>query len=180
MGAAAPTSSRVPARRRLRSGPMDDLERLLAERACERLIVDYCRYVDFGEASRIADLFTEDGTWAGPDVRMVGRDDIRAGFLRREGVTRRVSRHVCTNVGIDVVAEDEAVGLCYLVNFRHDRRDGEGAGRPDDGGPVPSDVPKYVGEYRDRFRRTAEGWRFAERHFELAFVRPSRASAPLE
>lgn len=156
---------------------MDDLERLLAERACERLIVDYCRFVDFGEASRIADLFTEDGTWEGPEALMAGRDEIRAGFLRREGVTRRVSRHVCTNVAIDVVADDEAVGLCYLVNFRHDRQEGATG---DGAGVVPADVPKFVGEYHDRFRRTAEGWRLAQRRFDLAFLRPSRASAPLE
>jgi hypothetical protein len=155
---------------------MDDLERLLAERACERLIVDYCRFVDFGEASRIADLFTEDGTWEGPDLVMAGREDIRAGFLRREGVVRRVSRHVCTNVGIDVLSADEAVGLCYLVNYRYDRKEAAVG----DEAAVPSDVPKYVGDYHDRFRRTAEGWRFAERRFDLAFVRPTRASAPLE
>lgn len=153
---------------------MDDLERVLAERACERLIVDYCRFVDFGEASRIAELFTEDGTWESVGVLMSGRDDIRAQFLEREGVTRRESRHVCTNVGIDVISPDEAVGLCYLVNYRHDRREGESSGT------VPAAAPKFVGEYRDRFRRTPDGWRFAQRRINIAFLRPSRASAPLE
>ena len=153
---------------------MDDLERLLAERACERLIVDYCRFVDFGHASRIAELFTEDGTWESPEVTMSGQADIEAHFRQREGVTRRVSRHVCTNVGIDVTSADEAVGLCYLVNFRHDRREGDASA------PAPADVPKYVGEYHDLFRRTPQGWRFHQRKVDMAFVRPSRASAPLQ
>jgi len=152
---------------------MDDLERLLAERACERLIVDYCRFVDFGEASRIAELFTEDGHWEGPDTVMAGRAAIRDGFLARQGVTRRISRHLCTNVGIDVVSPDEATGLCYLVNYRHDRQEG------DTSPVVPAGLPKYVGEYHDRFRRTADGWRFEYRRFDLAFLRPNRASAPL-
>jgi len=29
----------------------------LVERACERLISEYCRLVDFGEAAAVADLF---------------------------------------------------------------------------------------------------------------------------
>jgi hypothetical protein len=147
---------------------MDDLERLLAERACERLIVEYCRLVDFGQAAGIADLFTEDGVWEGTDLVLNGRDEIREWFQRREGVTRRVSRHVCTNVGIDVVSQDEAEGLCYLINYRHDRQEG------DMSLPVPADHPKWVGELRDRFRRTPEGWRFARRQVDVAFKRARR------
>jgi hypothetical protein len=95
---------------------MDDLERLLAERACERLIVEYCRLVDFGEAARIADLFTEGGVWSGVDLVLDGREG-------------------------------------------------------DDTLPVPTEVPKFVGECRDAFRRTDDGWRFARRHVDVAFVR---------
>jgi hypothetical protein len=147
---------------------MDDLERVLAERACERLIVDYCRLVDFGNAAGIADLFTEDGVWEGTDLVLNGRDEIREWFQRREEVTRRVSRHVCTNVGVDVVSEDEAEGLCYLINYRHDRQEG------DMSLPVPADHPKWVGELRDRFRRTPDGWRFARRQVDVAFMRARR------
>ena len=146
---------------------LDDVARLVIERACERLITDYARFVDFGNAARIAELFTPDGVWEGPGARMEGQEAIRAGFWRREGVTRRVSRHVCTNVAIDVLGPSEARGLSYLINYRHDRRDGD-----DPGAPAPAGPPKYVGEYHDRFVRTAEGWRFAERVCTLAFVRP--------
>ena len=124
---------------------MDDLERLLAERACERLIVEYCRRVDFGEAARIADLFTEDGVWSGVDLVLNGREEIREWFVRRQALERRVSRHICTNVAVDVVSPDEAQSVCYLVNYRHDRR--------------------------DAFRRTPDGWRFTRRHVDVAFVR---------
>lgn len=144
----------------------DPIARLLAERACERLVVDYTHLVDFGEAARIADLFTDDGVWEGPGLVMRGRAEILAGFGRRQEVTRRVSRHVCTNVAIDVVADDEAVGIAYLVNFRHDRREGD-----DPTAPAPAGLPKYVGEYHDRFVRTADGWRFAARRFDVQFLR---------
>jgi hypothetical protein len=146
---------------------MDDLTRLLIERACERLITDYARFVDFGAAARIAELFAADGVWEAPGVRMEGQEAIRTGFWKREGVTRRVSRHVCTNVAIDVLGPGEARGLSYLINYRHDRREGEDAAAP-----APTGPPKFVGEYHDRFVRTPEGWRFAERVCTLAFLRP--------
>lgn len=144
---------------------MDDLSRLLAERACERLIVEYCRLVDFGHASRIADLFCDDGEWRGVDLHLRDRDQIREWFTRREQITRRVSRHVCTNVAVDVLSEDEAAGCCYLINYRCDRREGDLAL------PVAVEVPKFIGELHDRFRRTAAGWRFASRRVEVSFVR---------
>jgi hypothetical protein len=147
---------------------MDDLERLLAERACERLIVEYSRLVDFGNAAMIADLFTEDGRWEGTDLVLDGREQIRDWFTQREGVTRRVSRHVCTNVGVDLLSADEAESVCYMINYRHDRHEG------DTSLPVPAEHPKYVGELHDRFRRTPDGWRFASRRVEVAFIRTRR------
>lgn len=144
---------------------MDDIQRMLIERECERLINQYCLFVDFGEASRIAELFTEDGWWENESIRMEGREGIRRNFSHRQGVTRRTSRHLCTNVLIDVVDEDHATGVCYLINYRHDSRSGEAEY------PAPSDAPKFVGEYRDTFVRTSEGWRFATRHCDITFLR---------
>lgn len=147
---------------------MDDvIGRMADERACERLITRYTHLVDFGRAPEIAELFTEDGVWRTDEFSMNGRDEIRAGFERRQGVTRRLSRHVCTNISVDVDG-DVATGLCYLVNYRHDSETGEAEH------PSPADVPKFVGEYRDHFVRTDDGWRFQDRHCEMAFVRPSR------
>ncbi|MEC7827038.1 MAG: nuclear transport factor 2 family protein [Actinomycetota bacterium] len=141
-----------------------DLQELVDEKACEKLIAEYCHLVDFGNASAIADLFTVDGYWSGPGVEMVGQDQIRAGFSARQEVARRQSRHLCTNVLVSV-EEDEATSLCYLLNFRHDSLTGIAES------PAPAGLPKYVGEYHDRFVRTAEGWRFASRRCELAFLR---------
>jgi hypothetical protein len=150
---------------------MTEIERLLAERACERLIVEYCRRVDFGEAARIADLFTEDGTWEGVELFLDGREAIRTWFTERQGLERRVSRHVCTNIGVELTSETEATTLCYLINYRRDRPEG------DLSLPVAGDIPKFVGECRDAFRRTDDGWRFTSRKVELAFVRPRRERA---
>jgi len=55
-------------------------------------------------------------------AHMRGRDGIREGFAVRQAVSRRQSRHVMTNVLIDVTGPDTATGRAYLVNFRHDSR----------------------------------------------------------
>ncbi|MER7400977.1 nuclear transport factor 2 family protein [Streptomyces sp. NPDC000070] len=64
---------------------MDPMERLLAERACERLVIDFVHRLDLGEPSSVAELFTEDGVWQWPeDGRLVkGRDALRAYFGSR-------------------------------------------------------------------------------------------------
>jgi uncharacterized protein (TIGR02246 family) len=141
---------------------MDDLQTLLIERACQRLVTDYCHFVDHGEAARVADQFTEDGVWASPENTMTGRDAIRRGFERRQANTARMSRHVCDNFRLDVIDADHAEGVVYLTLFRHDGEPGRRTS--------PVGTPELVGEYRDRFVRTADGWRFARREIAVSFV----------
>ena len=68
---------------------MDPLERLLAERACERIVVDFVRRLDLGEPASVAELFTEDGIWEWPAPgdgrRSEGRDALRTYFGSRPG-----------------------------------------------------------------------------------------------
>jgi len=142
---------------------MDAMERSLIERECARIVTLYCHYVDHGEAARIADLFTKDGVWSGPGVRMEGERQLRKGFQARQDNKARMSRHVCSNLLVDVIDEDNATGTVYLTLYRHDGEEGRGFS--------PIEGPALVGEYRDRFVRTADGWRFAERVIESAFVR---------
>ena len=146
-----------------------ELVKLLNERECERLISTYCHLVDFGNAPDIANLFTSDGLWLGLNVKMNGQADIRAHFEQRQSVERRQSRHLCTNIVIDM-GIDTASSVCYLVHFRHDSSTGRAES------PAPAGLPKYVGEYHDTFEKTSEGWRFAVRRFEISFLRPARVS----
>ena len=149
----------------------DDLARLYAERACEQLIYAYARCVDSGEAGQVADLFTDDGVWTGADGRsMNGREQLRTAFLGRQGLTRRLSRHVMTNVQIEVHNENEASGIAYLINYRHD-------GLSDTAEkPGPARHPKFVGDYHLTFRRVDGRWRIATLRFDLIFLRRSDPS----
>ena len=56
---------------------MDEATRFEAERACERLVVDYTHLVDFGEAERVAELFSVVAVWEAGDVRFEGREALR-------------------------------------------------------------------------------------------------------
>lgn len=146
---------------------MTDIERLLIERACERLMTEYTHLIDHGKASRVCELFSEDGVFHSPNAIMTGRAEIEAGFMRREKASHRRSRHVCTNVLIDVIDKDNATGVVYLTLHRHDDRE-----RPDR--VRPSEVPEIVGEYRDTFVRTVDGWRFSRREIGVDFARGAK------
>jgi len=147
---------------------MDLLERMAVERECERLTYRYCEAVDLGHASRLADVFAEDGVFAAGGLHLVGRAEIRRVFTEREQVRELRTRHVCTNVRVDVLDELTATGVVYLTLFR--RR-----GSADWSVPVPTTAPALVGSYHDRYVRTGDGWRIAERRQQVVFVDPSDA-----
>ena len=141
---------------------MDDVQRMVIERACERLQAAYCHVIDDGQASHAADLFTDDGVWAAGKREFVGIDAIRRSFHVRQDNKARRSRHVCSNAMIDVQDADNATGTVYLVLFRHDD--------PDDAAMRPAQLPEMVGVYRDTFRRTDAGWRFSRRDVVVDFA----------
>ena len=95
---------------------MQALGRIEIERACEQLSIAYARHLDFKEYDAFAELFTEDGHLdAGGPVD--GREAIRSGLARRSDRLR--SRHVLTNVHIEVIDADHARGITYLSLYRH-------------------------------------------------------------
>ena len=138
---------------------MEPIERLLIERDCARLSVDYGRLVDFGQAARVAELFTEDGVCELSAGQFEGIGQIRAFFEKRQAQADVVSRHVMTNIAVDVHDADHASGLVYLTFYRVSW-DGDG--------PAPLGPPSYVGSYADEYLRTPDGWRIASRVARIA------------
>lgn len=143
---------------------MDPLQKLAIRGACEELVTRYCHYVDHGQAARVAELFTDDGEWASGRTVMKGRAELAAGFRRRQDNAARMSRHVCQNFLCEVIDEDHAEGVVYLTLYRHDGEPGRAVSPLDE-------QPELVGEYRDRFVRTVDGWRFARREIDVSFFR---------
>lgn len=143
---------------------MDEATRTAIERACERLSIAYARHVDLDEHEAFVELFADDA------VLVLGRSFDGKAAIRRSMGRRRAdlrSRHVLTNVLVDVVDEDHARGITYLTLYRHI---GPESSQP---GPIAHARPAAVGEYLDEFVRTPAGWRFARREISLAFRDPA-------
>ena len=145
---------------------MELLHRIAAERECERLTYRYCEAVDFGHASRLADVFAADGVFEAGGLHLVGQEEIRRVFAERELVRELRTLHVCSNLRVDVL--DEVYG--------HRRRLPHAVPPARVGGLVrarPDDRPAVIGSYHDHYVRTADGWRIASRRQEVVFVDPA-------
>lgn len=136
----------------------------------DRLEIEALRgeYTDAGmmlDYDRLAGLFTEDGVWRIPeaDIELVGREGIRAGVERLRGLWEYFVQN--THPGMIRLEGDTATGRAYLAEL----------GRFHDG----SSHLNYA-VFHDRYRRTPDGWRFAERVYELRYVdtTPLTGSAP--
>jgi hypothetical protein len=132
-------------------------ERIEVERACERIVYAYSRALDLGDMSAAADFFAENGSFArpmAPQKVIQGREAIRAALLTRPKTL--LTKHIATNVMIDVVNREEARGLSYLTMIS--------TTPPSDAAPpYVSAGPVYFGEIKDRFVRESGEWKILER-----------------
>jgi uncharacterized protein (TIGR02246 family) len=129
---------------------MEAIARLTAERAIERMIIDYAALNDAADWDAVAALYVADGRMSrpvAPDAFVEGRDAIVEAFKSRPA---RRSRHIVANIRVDVDG-DEAVAVSNILLF------------------TAADQAPMVGSYHDRLVHTPEGWRFAERRGSLDF-----------
>ena len=129
---------------------------------CARLINLYANLNDEGRWDELVALYTEDGTMtrpSAPDTPIIGRSAILASFIARPP---RASRHICANVVVAAENESRASAISNILLFT-------GTIDPTGGLPERDPGPPLVGEYRDRFQLTDEGWRFSERRGSLSF-----------
>jgi hypothetical protein len=157
------------------------LERLLAERACERLVLGFVHRLDLGEPSSVADLFTEDGVWRWPegDRLVEGRAALRAYFGGRPA--DRLSRRMMANVLVTVDSPAEARATSYFTTYRVDGHTG---------GMVPAGPPVQIGlphsrlrsrggtPIEDTFRRVDGTWLLSTRTLFLPFGGPTPRQRP--
>jgi hypothetical protein len=125
------------------------LARREAEAACSGLIVGFANHIDRAEYPQVVALFASDATLERPGAALRGSREIEA-FLHQR--PRHVmTRHLCTNVSIDVVSEGRAEGSAYVLFFSAE------AGA-DTHLPLPC-APSAVVEYHARFRQEDGQWR---------------------
>lgn len=146
-------------------------ERIEIERACERIVYAYSRALDLGDLGGAADFFAENGSMArpmAPEQVIQGREAVRASLLTRPKTL--LTKHLATNVMIDVESRDSARGISYLTMIA--------TTPPADGKPpFISGGPVYFGEFRDRFVRENGVWKFLERRGSIQMKFPGPAPA---
>jgi hypothetical protein len=130
-------------------------EQLATIIACTQLVNRFANLNDANEFDALGELFVPDCVFArplDPNNPIHGRD---AFVAMMKGRGARFLRHVMSNIVIDPVSADEATGLCYITLYATTDVD-----RPL---PMIADAKIHIGEYRDTFVRTAEGWKFKAR-----------------
>ncbi|MGH8260486.1 MAG: nuclear transport factor 2 family protein [Steroidobacteraceae bacterium] len=134
------------------------------EHECMRLVLASLRAFDERDWPAYAGLFAEDGVFIranAPDEPLTGREAIRAALAARPA--SRLTRHLCTNLEIDVLDAERARGFCYLLLYAGD------ASEPETPSGRPADRIQRIGEYRDTFVLSQGGWRISRREGRLIF-----------
>ena len=132
---------------------MNDAARFGIEHACERLIKRFVQLNDAHDHDALAEMFVSEGSFArptDPTNPVTGREDIRAFFRDRP---KRITRHVMTNIVVEVLDENAACARSYVVLYSGEK-----------GAQV------LLGDFDDTFRRDDDGaWKFQSRAGSLAF-----------
>ena len=134
---------------------MADLQAIADRVEIEALRGEYTDAVMMRDYDRVAVLFTPDGALRMPNVPvdLVGLDQIRAWGDRVPAFVDYLVQ--TTHPGIIRLDGDTASGRAYLQELIR-LRDG-------------SSHLNYA-IYHDRYRRSADGWRFAERVYEIRYL----------
>ncbi len=144
---------------------MSDLQGIADRFEIEALRGEFTDAVMMRDYDRFASLFTEDGVVRIPDINaeLVSREEIRAGVERLQGLWDYFVQ--TTHPGTIQLEGDTAVGRAYISELGH-LRDG-------------SSQLNYA-VYHDRYQRTPDGWKFAERVYEVRYLdtTPLSGSAP--
>ena len=129
--------------------------------ACTDLVLDYAYYRDRPDAAGVANVFTEDARLSVLGQTYTGRKAIHDRIVA--GADGPIFRHMMSTIRIFPQDAKNATGVSYVTVYSAPR--GEG--------PQPVERFAGVGEYHDKFVRTDEGWRIAEREFVLVFTPPA-------
>jgi ketosteroid isomerase-like protein len=134
---------------------MSDLRSIADRVEVEALRGEFADAANMSDYDRAASLFTPDGVLRMPhaSVELVGQEQIRAFGARRDSFVEYLIQN--THPGTIQIDGDTATGRAYLSEVIR-LRDG-------------SSHLNY-GIYHDRYQRTDDGWKFAERVYEIRYL----------
>ena len=144
---------------------MSDFQAIADRVEIEALRGEFTDAVMMRDRVRLASLFTPDGALRMPNVpaELIGRDEIRAGGERLQAQWEFFVQ--TTHPGAILLDGDTATGRAYLQELLR-TRDGR--------------QELNFAIYHDRYQRTGDGWKFAERVYEVRYADPTplAGSAP--
>lgn len=125
-------------------------------RDCTNLVYGYAYHRDQFNAEEFSNLFTEDAHLTVLSNSWQGRDAIRERIVQlKNGST---IRHEMSTIYIQVIDTHHATGVSYATLYS---------------APAGVDTvtgPSLIGEYRDEFLLTDEGWKIAKRVLTRKFT----------
>ncbi|HEX7116702.1 MAG TPA: nuclear transport factor 2 family protein [Steroidobacter sp.] len=133
------------------------------ERECTRLVLLFTEFVDSGRYERLRELFAPDGLFYRPGEpdRAMRVDEVIDSYRMRLGTN--ASMHLVTNILITPESDTTASGSVRILFYAAP------TDTPSESGKGRKATMQFVGRFDDRFVRTAQGWRFAERRGEILF-----------
>lgn len=144
---------------------MSDLHQIADRVEIEALRGEFTDAVMMRDRARLASLFTEDGVLRMPaiPIESVGPDQILEDGERLQQVWQFFIQ--TTHAGTIRLDGDTASGRAYMHEIAKTTDGREGLN---------------YGVYHDKYRRTPDGWRFAERVYEVRYLdsTPLGGSAP--
>jgi ketosteroid isomerase-like protein len=144
---------------------MSDLQRIADRIEIEALRGEFTDAIMMHDYDRFASLFANEGVWriSYIDVELVGRAEIRHGVERMQSHWEYFVQ--TTHAGSIRIDGDRAVGRAHIYELGH-MRDGRSE--------------RNHALYHDRYERTPNGWKFAERVYDVRYVdtTPLAGSAP--
>ena len=143
---------------------LSETERRNAEMACHALAVEYAEIVDTQDYARFREIFAEDASFTRPmnpsDI-IRGVDAIIASFVSRP--RNRLTHHIVSNCRVRIESADTATGTCRVLLYTSDTSE------PETPEGRKAGAKQLMGTYQDRYVRTKNGWRFAERRSGVTF-----------
>jgi ketosteroid isomerase-like protein len=144
---------------------MSDLQAIADRFEIEALRGEFSDAVMMRDYDRVASLFTQDGAVRIPHINAeaLGREEIRAGVERLQGLWDYFVQ--TAHPGAIQLEGDTASGRAYISELGQ-MRDGS--------------AELNYAVYHDRYQRTPDGWKFAERVDEVRYLdtTPLAGSAP--
>jgi ketosteroid isomerase-like protein len=144
---------------------VSDLQAIADRVEIEALRGEFTDAIMMGDYDRLASLFTHDGAVRMPyiGVDLASRQEVRAGIERMQAQLGYFVQ--TTHPGSIQLKGDTASGrtyICELIRLRDGR----------------SELNYAL--YHDRYQRTADGWKFTERTYEIKYLdhSPLAGSAP--